>query len=672
MSVPTKSELIHGSFATTSRNAEAGRSSYLPRDVAAFYAENLPAGGSPARSSPQPPARSVQVKLTASAKSRMQQRWFAQTATGDGTAQERPRFTSSTRAERAAREDAAPDALASPSNPFSTLLDEWQLGASPSKRGSESAVRAHYESMQQAFRGSPAAVGAREAENSEAADGWSDEARRAGVVVLAQLRKRTIPCALLLEWGDVRKNDALTPKEFADAIGAHGSTLGPRETRMLFNSLDRSKVGRLSFDDLRILYTRDSGRLPGFDSGAGAAAPPACAPEPRRRLSAASAASRASSASAPGGGGGARGGAPSPYAQLSYRGDNGERVISWRNAEEMKREALARLAIEAQSEMRAALERCAAHAKHESDALVEEVRQGKAEWEHAFAMTTNVRRSPRARPSQRVSAARSRVAARAGGWRYVLTRSSLSRRSFVATAPARVTGGGPAHEGRARCGAALEPRVAPGGTRRVQFVRCGAREPGTQALLLPAHACTPHARHVHAACAPCTYARPRLRLVAPSVRDRPTLRVHPFRPPPVFTTQLREIEEQSALAKGQSSEHAATAKMLPQMRTRIGELLVELKTSERARAEQTQQLARASEMLAAAGFDPAIVEQTVASASASTPASAAALPRRTGGAGGAVRSEAAIFESLEAKTAALQRFVNDSATERDEIIASLQ
>ena len=32
----------------------------------------------------------------------MQQRWFAQTATGDGTAQDRPRFTSSTRAERAA------------------------------------------------------------------------------------------------------------------------------------------------------------------------------------------------------------------------------------------------------------------------------------------------------------------------------------------------------------------------------------------------------------------------------------------------------------------------------------------------------------------------------------------------------------------------------------------
>ena len=114
------------------------------------------------------------------------------------------------------------------------------------------------------------------------------------------------------------------------------------------------------------------------------------------------------------------------------------------------------------------------------------------------------------------------------------------------------------------------------------------------------------------------------------------------------------------------------------MRSRISELLVELKTSELARAEQTQQLARASEMLAAAGFDPAIVEQTVASASASASASmpgaaaAATLPRRAGGGRGAVRSEAAIFESLEAKTAALQRFVNDSATERDEIIASLQ
>lgn len=163
-----------------------------------------------------------------------------------------------------------------------------------------------------------------------------------------------------------------------------------------------------------------------------------------------------------------------------------------------------------------------------------------------------------------------------------------------------------------------------------------------------------------------------LRANAHPLLRRPTPPHHYLRSAP----QLREIEEQSALAKGQSSAHAATAKMLPQMRSRISELLVELKTSELARAEQTQQLARASEMLAAAGFDPAIVEQTVASASASASmpgaAAAATLPRRAGGGRGAVRSEAAIFESLEAKTAALQRFVNDSATERDEIIASLQ
>ena len=68
-------------------------------------------------------------------------------------------------------------------------------------------------------------------------------------------------------------------------------------------------------------------------------------------------------------------------------------MISWRHAEELKREALAQLAIEAQSEMRAALQRCVAHAKHENDAAIEEVHNAKVQWEQSFAETANVSRS---------------------------------------------------------------------------------------------------------------------------------------------------------------------------------------------------------------------------------------------------------------------------------------
>ena len=386
-----KKSSANGAFASSSRNAVAGRSSYLPPEVAAFYSRSHHQdGGKLSRRTPPAPARSVQVKLTASAKARMQQRWFAQTTTtsssGTKEAPTRPRFNDSARVVTGWDEQETREPYASPgaSNPFSTLLDEWQLGGgSPGGVSGPSTSRGAYSSTfdDQAMRGSPAGLGQRDvADGGDGGefDNWSDEARFFGLKVLAELRRRTITPSLLLEWGDTRKNGALTPAEFAAAVNAHGSSLNPREARLLFNNLDRTKVGRVSFEDLRELYILDQGALANFDETLG-------------------------------GGGGGRGrgeggssgsrhpgdyGSPSAAA-LGNGIDDGDarRMISWRHAEELKREALAQLAIEAQSEMRAALQRCVAHAKHENDAAIEEVHNAKVQWEQSFAETANVSRS---------------------------------------------------------------------------------------------------------------------------------------------------------------------------------------------------------------------------------------------------------------------------------------
>ena len=143
-----------------------------------------------------------------------------------------------------------------------------------------------------------------------------------------------------------------------------------------------------------------------------------------------------------------------------------------------------------------------------------------------------------------------------------------------------------------------------------------------------------------------------------------------------LSSQLHEIEEQSKLAKLQSTEHAATAAMLPEMRVRMQRLLVELKQSESMRDQQALQLNRAVQMLEAAGYDPSVLDVAQmpdrSSAAATVAAAAAASASASAAAARAPAASASTLHQLEAKTAALQQFVQDTAVERDAIIASMQ